>query len=83
MMLTFRIIYDERLPKRCRWFPKCVKCTEPCYYKRMIFNERNLKGKDRFERCWVEHSDHFHIYDPMCCGRCPYNGACSDHACGY
>lgn len=42
-----------------------------------------LKEKSKYEKCWEEHEDHFHIYDPLTCKGCPHESRCGDSACGY
>ena len=47
-----------------------------------LFNiKKNEKSK--YEKCWEEHEDHFHIYNPLTCDGCPHESRCSDSICGY
>lgn len=44
-MKWWRYIYDERLPKGCKFIPACLSCPAACGWKKV--HEKEILGYDR------------------------------------
>lgn len=47
-MKWWRYIFDERLPKGCRWFPCCLSCPAYCHGRKL--HEKEILGAEREEK---------------------------------